>query len=75
VASNSNGADITQQADTNATSQHWRLTDHGNNVVSIINRQSGLAMDVYERSTADGARISQYTPNGGTNQRFTRQAV
>ncbi|MEU5154078.1 RICIN domain-containing protein [Glycomyces sp. NPDC021274] len=75
VASNSNGADITQQADTNAHSQHWRLTDHGNNVVSIINRQSGLAMDVYERSTADGARISQYTPNGGTNQRFTRQAV
>jgi hypothetical protein len=75
AASNSNGADITQQTDTNAHSQHWRLTDHGNNVVSIINRQSGLAMDVWERSTADGARISQYTYNGSTNQRFTRQPV
>jgi hypothetical protein len=32
-------------------------------------------MDVWERSTADGARISQYTYNGSTNQRFTRQAV
>jgi hypothetical protein len=44
-------------------------------VVSIINRQSGLAMDVWERSSADGARISQYTYNGSSNQRFARRSV
>ncbi|TDC85085.1 arabinogalactan endo-1,4-beta-galactosidase [Micromonospora sp. KC606] len=27
-------------------------------------------MDVWERSTADGGRISQYTDNGGTNQQW-----
>ena len=32
-------------------------------------------MDVWGYSSADGARISQYTPNGSTNQRFTRQPV
>ncbi|WP_281274350.1 RICIN domain-containing protein [Allorhizocola rhizosphaerae] len=45
-------------------------------MISLINRQSGLAMDVWERSTADGARISQYTYNASSpNQRFTRRAV
>lgn len=75
AASNSNGADITQQPEGTSTSQQWRITDHGDGTVSLINRSSGLAMDVWERSTADGARISQYTPNGSANQRFTRQAV
>jgi hypothetical protein len=51
------------------------LTDHGGGVVSIINRQSGLAMDVWGDSSADGARISQYTPSGSADQRFTRQPV
>ncbi|WP_205328549.1 RICIN domain-containing protein, partial [Glycomyces sp. YM15] len=47
----------------------------GGGVVSIINRQSGLAMDVWEYSSADGARITQYTYTGNDNQRFARQAV
>ena len=74
VANNTSGADITQQPDTNAASQQWRITDQGG-VVSLINRQSGLAMDVWERSTADGARISQYAYSGNPNQRFTRRPV
>ena len=69
------GADITQQPDTNAAGQQWRVTDHGGGVISLINRQSGLAIDVWERSSADGARISQYAYSGSPNQRFQRRPV
>jgi alpha-L-fucosidase 2 len=64
------GADVTQQADTNAASQQWRVVDHGGEVISLTNRQSGLAMDVWQASTADGARISLWTLTGSANQRF-----
>jgi endo-1,4-beta-xylanase len=73
VASSSSGADITQQADTNAPSQQWRVVDHGSGAVSLVNHQSGLAMDVWDVSTADGARISQWTYTGNPNQRFQLQ--
>ena len=69
------GSDVVQQADSTATSQQWRVVDHGSDVISLVNRQSGLAMDVWERSTADGARIALYTVNGAPNQRFTRRRV
>ncbi|WP_100443970.1 RICIN domain-containing protein [Glycomyces xiaoerkulensis] len=74
AASNDNGADISQQPESDAASQQWRIVEHGG-AVSLINRASGLAMDVWEYSTADGARISQYTYTGDANQRFARQAV
>jgi poly(3-hydroxybutyrate) depolymerase len=73
VASTASGADITQQPDTGATTQQWRVTDQGGGAVSFVNRASGLAMDVWGASTADGARISQYAASGGTNQRFQLQ--
>jgi alpha-L-fucosidase 2 len=66
------GADIAQQPATDAAGQQWRVVDHGSEV-SLVNRQSGLAMDVWAASTADGARISQWTLGGGTNQRFRLQ--
>ncbi|WP_036374399.1 glycoside hydrolase N-terminal domain-containing protein [Micromonospora sp. ATCC 39149] len=75
IASNSTGADINQQPDTNAASQQWRLVEYGGDVVSLVNRQSGLAMDVWQASTADGARISQWTPTSSTNQQFQLQRV
>ncbi|GIF78518.1 hypothetical protein Asi02nite_80360 [Asanoa siamensis] len=75
VASNSNGTDITQQPDTNAANQQWRLVEHGGTIVSLVNRQSGLAMDVYAGSTADGARIAQWTYSGNANQRFQLQRL
>jgi poly(3-hydroxybutyrate) depolymerase len=73
VASTASGADITQQPDTGATTQQWRVTDLGGGAVSLVNRASGLAMDVWGASTADGARISQYAASGGANQRFQLQ--
>ncbi|MBE1877616.1 RICIN domain-containing protein [Myceligenerans sp. TRM 65318] len=74
VASNSSGADITQQPESGATTQQWRIVDHGGSI-SLINRSSGLAMDVWEYSSADGARISQWDYTGNANQRFARQSV
>jgi alpha-L-fucosidase 2 len=74
VASSSSGADITQQADTNATSQQWQVVDQGGGV-NVVNRQSGLAMDVWNASTADGARVSQWALTAATNQRFQLQRL
>ena len=73
VAGTATGADITQQRDAGTSNQLWRLVDHGGGVVSVVNQQSGLAMDVWSASTADGARISQWTATGSTNQRFLLQ--
>ncbi|MEU0546585.1 endo-1,4-beta-xylanase [Micromonospora sp. NPDC005979] len=36
----------------------------------LINRNSGKALDVYERSTTDGARIDQWTRNDGAWQQW-----
>jgi alpha-L-fucosidase 2 len=75
VSGTGTGADITQQPDTGSTGQQWRVEDQGGGVVRLINRQSGLAMDVWQAATADGARISQWTPGGSANQRFQLQRV
>lgn len=75
VANSNSGVDITQQADTGAATQQWRVVDHGGDVVSLVNRQSGLAMDVWEAFTADGARISRWSVSGNPNQRFQLQRV
>ena len=75
VANSGTGADITQQSDANATTQQWRAVDQGGGVVSLVNRQSSLSMDVWSASTANGARISQWTTTGAANQRFALQPV
>jgi alpha-L-fucosidase 2 len=75
AAGTGTGANITQQPDSNAMSQQWRVVDQGSGVVSLVNRQSSLAMDVWSVSTADGARISQWTVSGAANQRFQLQRV
>ncbi|MGW4155412.1 family 43 glycosylhydrolase [Micromonospora chersina] len=36
----------------------------------LLNRNSGKALDVYGASTADGARITQWTRNNGANQQW-----
>lgn len=74
AAGSSSGADITQQPDSDAPSQQWKPVDQGG-AVSLVNRLSGLAMDVWGASTADGARISQYAASGNANQRFQLQSL
>jgi alpha-L-fucosidase 2 len=46
------------------------VIDRGSGQISLVNRLSGRALDVWEASTADGARISQWDSHGGANQRF-----
>ncbi|MDH2423993.1 RICIN domain-containing protein [Sphaerisporangium sp. TRM90804] len=36
----------------------------------LVNRNSGKALDVYNSSTADGGRITQWTRNNGNNQQW-----
>ncbi|KQY21378.1 glycoside hydrolase [Cellulomonas sp. Root485] len=36
----------------------------------LVNRNSGKALDVYNRSTADGARITQWSRNDGAQQQW-----
>jgi beta-xylosidase len=36
----------------------------------LVNRTSGRALDVYNKATNDGARITQWTRNGGANQQW-----
>ena len=36
----------------------------------LVNRNSGKALDVYNRATNDGARITQWTRNNGDNQQW-----
>ncbi|GAB1818827.1 endo-1,4-beta-xylanase [Herbidospora sp. RD11066] len=36
----------------------------------LLNRGSGKALDVFGQSTADGARITQWSRNNGTNQQW-----
>ncbi|MGC4807893.1 RICIN domain-containing protein [Micromonospora sp. DT233] len=52
------------------TRQHFGLADSADGYVRFVNRHSGKALDVWERSTADGATISQYQDLGGTNQQW-----
>jgi hypothetical protein len=39
-------------------------------IYKIVNKNSGKALDVYQKSTADGANVDQWTDNGGTNQQW-----
>src|SRR5690606_8330832 len=37
---------------------------------TLVNRNSGKALDVYSLSTADGTRITQWAGNGGNQQQW-----
>ncbi|WSW01804.1 RICIN domain-containing protein [Streptomyces sp. NBC_01006] len=45
-------------------------TVDGNAWYALVNRNSGKALDVYGASTADDARVSQWTRNDGANQQW-----
>ncbi|MEP6930083.1 MAG: carbohydrate-binding protein [Flavobacterium sp.] len=46
-------------------------TTLGNATYFLQNRNSGLNMDVWSASTANGANVAQGTPNSNANQKFT----
>jgi pectate lyase len=70
IASAADGAALTQQAPSTDTRQHFRVVDSDSGFVRLINRHSNKALDVWEWSTADGGRISQFTDANGWNQQW-----
>jgi pectin methylesterase-like acyl-CoA thioesterase len=75
IASAQDGAELTQQASSSDTKQHFGVTDSADGHVQLISRHSGKALDVWEWSTVDGGRISQYTDTDGTNQQWMLHKV
>ena len=49
----------------------WQVKDAGDGALTLINKNSGLALDVSGASSANGTRLVQYTPNNTSAQAFT----
>ncbi|GAA1534797.1 hypothetical protein GCM10009827_061200 [Dactylosporangium maewongense] len=76
LANASDGAGLYQQtAAAGNNRQQFTLKDSAGGYVRLLSRHSGKALDVWEWSTADGARISQYTDTDGANQQWTLARV
>ena len=50
--------------------QRWYVVDLGDGFVKLINKYSGLAVDISENGTANGTKIQQWTDAGADAQRF-----
>ncbi len=48
----------------------WALAGLGDGFYKVVNRESGLVLDVSASSTATGADVVQYQDNGGDNQQW-----
>jgi hypothetical protein len=74
VTSDAEGAPVTQQVASGATSQDWTLVPVpvpiSGGTFALFNRNSGLAMDVSGESTADGGIVIQWPYHGGANQQW-----
>ncbi len=57
----------------NNPSQQWDLVDVGNGWYNFRNVRSGKMLDVAGGSTADDAKLQQYTNNGAPAQKFRLQ--
>ena len=54
--------------------QRWRRVPAGG-AVTLVNLASGKCLDVNDRSTDDGAKVQQWTCNGGPNQQWRTRAA
>jgi arabinan endo-1,5-alpha-L-arabinosidase len=72
--STADGADVVQWPSNGGTNQQWSVQEIGPDIsggyVQFINRNSGKALDVWQASGAEGARVSQSTDTDATNQQF-----
>lgn len=50
--------------------QRWYIVNCGNGYVKFINKHSGLAIDIYNNSAANGTSVQQWTDNSSDAQRF-----
>ncbi|GAP46547.1 RICIN domain-containing protein, partial [Streptomyces azureus] len=61
---------VVQWGDAGGVNQQFRLADSSDGYVRLINRNSGKAVEVQDASTADGAKVVQFTDWGGANQQW-----
>ncbi|MCA1596281.1 MAG: RICIN domain-containing protein, partial [Chloroflexi bacterium] len=57
------------------TDEQWRLVGVGDDCYKIVNRKSGLVLDVNHGSMAAGAQVIQYSDNGADNQVWRAERV
>ncbi len=55
--------------------EQWGLIGEGSGVYRMVNRRSGLVLDVSQASTTSGAEVIPYSYNGGANQQWQLQPV
>ena len=53
--------------------EQWGLIGEGGGHYRIVNRRSGLALDVARSETTSGAEVISYSYNGGANQQWLLQ--
>ncbi|WSK01700.1 RICIN domain-containing protein [Streptomyces sp. NBC_01320] len=66
------GAKIVQWTPEHSTSQQWKVTEAGDDYVTVTCSRSGLVLGVTGDSTADGATVEQQAANGGKGQQWRR---
>ena len=64
------GGLIVQANGNGGASQQWQLIPVDNGYYSIVNRNSGMALDVPGWSTATNIQLEQWNVNGGANQQW-----
>ncbi len=63
-------ANVDQRPAIGTANQLWQAVPSSSGGLSLINKGSGLALDVAGASTADGANVRVYEPNGTPAQSF-----
>ena len=69
-ASKTSGSNIIISKFNKSASQVFRVTNMGNGVYTIKNKNSGMMLDVYAASTASGTNVWQYTSNNSNAQKW-----
>lgn len=65
-----NGVQLDFSAWTDGDHQKWYVVDCGGGYVKLINKHSGLAIDISENGTANGTKVQQWEDTGADAQRF-----
>jgi hypothetical protein len=68
--STSDGALLTQSADTASAGRQWTVASAGNGYYTVVNKGSGLALDVPNGSSVAGTRLDQHTANGSASEQW-----
>ncbi|MFG2650666.1 glycoside hydrolase [Streptomyces sp. NPDC048436] len=71
VGSDSKGAAASLVAPASGARQQWMLSTTGGGHYVLVNKATGLVLDMTGAATHDGAPVGVYGPNAGSNQSWT----